>query len=357
MSDPRWKELAEILICYSTDTKPGDRVLISMIESETLPLARAVYAQAIKVGAFPYVEFHSAYLERDLMNFGSMQQCEWVPEIQAAAIEWADVYLSLRGARNPHEFSNIGSEKFVAHRQAMGKVSALRTEQSRWVIVRVPNEAFAQQAGMSLDEAVDLFFEATLCDWTSEAEKYAAIQKVFQAAETVHIVGDRTELSFLTKGRKYLIEDGHINMPGGEIFTAPVEDSVEGKIYFEFPGVFFGQKVEGIQLEFSGGSVVKANAESNVDLLRELIKMDPGANRVGEFGVGTNERIQRCCNDLLYDEKMGGTIHLALGRAYKDCGGINQSSLHWDIVKDMRTNGVIFLDNKKVFETGRFYLD
>jgi aminopeptidase len=357
MNDPRWKELAEILICYSTDTQPGDRVLISMIEQETLSLARAVYAQAVQVGAYPYVEFHSAYFERDLMRFGEMKQCEWVPEIQAAAIEWADVYLSLRGTRNPHEFSNTDSKKFVAHRQAMGKVSALRTEKTRWVIVRVPNEAFAQQASLSLDEAIELFFDATLCDWEVEAEQYAVLQKVFQAAETVHIVGDRTDLFFSTKGRKYLIDDGHINMPGGEIFTAPVEDSVEGHINFDFPGVFFGKKIEGIQLEFSQGRVVKAGADRNEALLHEIINMDEGAQRVGEFGIGTNDRIQHCCFDLFYDEKMGGTIHLALGRAYKDCGGVNQSALHWDIVKDMRTNGTIFIDSQKVFEAGTFYLD
>jgi len=357
MTDPRWKELAEILICYSTDTKPGDRVLISMIEPETLPLVRAVYAQAVKVGAFPYVEFNSAYLERDLVRFGTQEQCGWVPEIQRKAIEWADVYLSLRGTRNPHELSNLDSEKFIIHRQAMGKISAQRTEMTRWVIVRVPNEAFAQQAEMRLEEAVELFFEATLCDWALESERYTKLQEVFQDAETVRIVGERTDLSFSTKGRNYLIDDGHINMPGGEIFTAPVDDSAEGNIYFDFPGVFFGQKIEGIELEFSQGRVEKANAKRNGALLRQLINMDKGASRIGEFGVGTNNRIQQCCNDLFYDEKIGGTIHLALGRAYKECGGINQSDLHWDIVKDLRTNGTIYLDGKKIFVDGLFYLD
>ena len=154
-----------------------------------------------------------------------------------------------------------------------------------------------------------------------------------------------------------MIDDGHINMPGGEIFTAPVEDSAEGNIYFDFPGVYFGQKVEGIELEFSQGRVEKADAISNVDLLRQLINMDEGASRIGEFGVGTNIRIQQCCNDLFYDEKMAGTIHIALGRAYKDCGGVNQSALHWDIVKDLRERGAIYLDSQKIFEDGAFHLN
>jgi aminopeptidase len=223
------------------------------------------------------------------------------------------------------------------------------------VIVRVPNEAFAQLAEISLSEAVEMFFDAVLCDWTAEASRYQQLKEIFQSAEIVRIVGERTDLTFSTKGRTYLVDDGHINMPGGEIYTAPVEDSVEGHIYFDFPGMFYGQKVEGIQLEFSQGRVIKADAVSNADLLQKILNMDAGSGRVGEFGVGTNSRIQHCCHDLFYDEKMGGTVHLALGRAYKECGGVNQSALHWDLVKDLRTNGAIFLDNQKMFENGTFY--
>ncbi|MCJ7624353.1 MAG: aminopeptidase, partial [Anaerolineaceae bacterium] len=141
------------------------------------------------------------------------------------------------------------------------------------------------------------------------------------------------------------------------IFTAPIEDSAEGHIYFESPGVFFGQKMEGIQLEFSQGCVVKANAETNATFLHQLVNMDEGSQRIGEFGIGTNKHIQRCCQNLFYDEKILGTIHIALGRAYKDCGGVNQSDLHWDIVKDLRIDGAIYLDNRKIFEDGTFYLD
>jgi aminopeptidase len=145
-------------------------------------------------------------------------------------------------------------------------------------------------------------------------------------------------------------------MPDGEVFTCPVDDSAEGQIYFEFPGVFAGQRVEGIRLEFSGGEVVKATAESNEELLHDLINMDEGSKRLGEFGVGTNFGIDRFCYDILYDEKIGGTIHIALGRAYAECGGVNQSALHWDIIKDLRQEGEIYLDGKKVFENGKFLI-
>lgn len=354
MGDSRWQQLAEILVRYSTGTKPGEKVLITMMEVETFPLVRAVYEQVIKAGALAHVEFQSVYLERDLMRYGSQEQLDWVPELSAYGMKWADVYIGLRGARNPHEFAGIPPEKLAAHKRAMGKVSAMRTELTRWVLVRVPNESFAQQAEMSLDEMMAFFFNATLRDWEQESRHYRELQKVFQAAETVRIVGRDTDLIFSTKGRVYEVADGHLNMPDGEIFTAPIDDSAEGYITFEFPGVYFGRQVHGIRLEFSKGEVVRATAESNQDLLHELLKMDEGARRIGEFGVGVNFGIDRFCYDILYDEKIGGTIHIALGRAYKECGGVNQSALHWDLIKDLRTEGAIYLDGRKVFEQGRF---
>lgn len=354
MSDPRWEQLAEILIHYSTGTQRNEKVLITMMEVETFPLARAVYAQAIKAGALPCVEFQSAYLERDLMRYGSQEQLDWVPELSAYGMEWADVYIGLRGARNPHEFTGIAPEKLTAHKRAMGKVSAMRTELTRWVLVRVPNESFAQQAEMSLDETIGFFFNATLRDWAQESKRYHELQRVFQGAATVHIVGKDTDLTFSTKGRFYEVADGHLNMPDGEIFTAPVDDSAEGYIRFEFPGIYFGQQVRGIRLEFSRGEVVRATAESNENLLHQLLEMDGGARRIGEFGVGVNFGIDRFCYDILYDEKIGGTVHIALGRSYKECGGINQSALHWDIIKDLRREGEIYLDGRKVFENGEF---
>ena len=356
MTDPRWDQLADILVNYSTGIRSREKVLITMVEVETLPLARAVYAQAIRAGALPQIEFQSAYLERDLMLYGSPEQLDWVPEMQAHGMEWADVYIGLRGARNPHEFHDIAPEKISAHKRAMGKVSAMRNELTRWVLVRVPNESFAQQAQMSLDEMMAFFFGATVRDWSQEAVRYREIQQVFQAAGQVCVVGAGTDLRFSTQGRLYEVADGHVNMPDGEIFTAPVDDSAEGEIMFEFPGVYAGQLVEGIRLEFARGEVVKASASTNEKLLWELLNMDAGARRIGEFGVGTNFGIQRFCYDILYDEKIGGTVHIALGRAYAECGGVNQSALHWDIIKDLRQQGEIYVDGRRVFESGKFLI-
>jgi len=356
MIDPRWQQLADILVNYSTGVKKGDRVLITMMEIDTFPLARSVYAAAINAGGLPFVEFQSAYLERDLMKHGSKEQVDWICEMQTGGMEWADVYVGLRGARNPNEFIDIDAKTLSAHKKAMGKVSAMRNDLTRWVLVRVPNESFAQQASSSLDEMMAFFFNATLRDWAAETERWQEINRVFQSAETVRITGYHTDITFSTKGRIYEVADGHKNMPDGEIFTAPVDDSAEGHIYFEFPGVYMGQLVHGITLEFNKGLVVKATAEQNEELLIQLLEMDEGSRRLGEFGVGVNFGIDRFSYDILYDEKIGGTIHLALGRAYAECNGINQSALHWDIIKDLRQEGEIFLDGKKIFEKGGYLI-
>ncbi len=176
MSDPRWQQLAEILANYSTGTKKGEKVLITMMEETTFPLTRAVYTEVVKAGGLPHVEFQSVLLERELMLHGTKEQLDWLPELNAYGMEWADVYIGLRGARNPFEFSGIAPENIAAHKKAMGKVSGMRNELTRWVLVRVPNESFAQQAEMSHEEMMDFFFEATLRDWAKEAEWYTEIQ-------------------------------------------------------------------------------------------------------------------------------------------------------------------------------------
>ena len=233
----------------------------------------------------------------------------------------------------------------------------MRNEQTRWVLVRVPNESFAQTAGMSLDTAMEFFFDATLRNWEHESRRYRRIRDVFQAATRVRIFGHDTDLTFSTTGRAYVIGDGHINMPDGEVYTAPIDDSAEGVIAFEFPGVYAGRAIGGIRLEFRAGEVVAATAESDQEFLQQILAIDGGARRIGEFGVGVNDGIDRFVGDILFDEKIGGTIHIALGRAYAECGGTNQSALHWDLIKDLRVEGAIELDGRRILENGRFVLD
>jgi aminopeptidase len=354
--DRRWSQLGEILVNHSTRTRAGDRLLITMLELETFPLTLAVYEQAVRAGAFPQVQFASAYLERALLTHGSDELIARVPDLERGGMEWADVYIGLRGARNPHELAGIPTERLAAHKRAQGAISALRNQQTRWVLVRVPNESFAQAAGMSLDETTEFFFDATLRDWEEESRRYRRIRDLFQAASWVRIVGRDTDLSFSTAGRTYVVGDGHINIPDGEVYTAPVDDSAEGVIAFEYPGLYAGRSIAGIRLELRAGEVVAATADTGEEFLQQILAIDAGARRIGEFGVGVNDGIDRFVGDILFDEKIGGTIHLALGRAYAECGGTNQSSVHWDLVKDLRAEGAIELDGRRVFQNGRFLI-
>jgi len=356
MSDLRWKQLADILVNYSTKVRKNEKVFITMMEPESLPLVEQVYSKVVQAGGLPQVEYVSAILEKELMRHGTIDQINWIPEIQAYGMEWADVYIGLRGFRNPFEFSGISAERIAAHKKALGITSAMRTEQTRWVLIRLPNEAFAQQSQTSLDDMMQFFFNATIKDWTKETKRYKEIANVFQQGNNVRIIGKDTDIKFSTEGRIYEVGDGQFNMPDGEIFTSPVDDSANGYITFEFPGIYGSKLIEGIYLEFINGKVVKASAKSNQDLLLNILNTDEGSKQLGEFGVGTNFGIDRFSYDILFDEKIGGTIHLALGRAYAKCNGVNKSALHWDIIKDLREEGAVFLDGVKVIENGKFLI-
>lgn len=351
--DKRWNELANILVNYSVEVKPGDRVLITMMETETEALARACCRQVVIAGGFPFVEYQSVYMEKDLMCHGSMEQIEWVNEMSMNGMKWADCYIGLRGARNPYELLNIPGNQLSAHKKSLGMISAERNH-TRWVLTRVPNEAFAQQSHMPLDDMMDFYFNSTLVDWKKESIYLKKVRNLMASGNTVRVTGKETDLSFRTDGRIYVAADGHINMPDGEVYTCPIESSVNGTVYFEFPGVYSGIYIEGIRLTFKDGVLSRASAETNEKLLKDILNTDEGASVLGEFGIGLNYGINGYCGDILYDEKIGGTIHFAMGRGYPECLGNHGSALHWDIIKDTRRDGSVYLDGKKVMENGRW---
>jgi len=352
--DPRYQKLAKILINYSTKTKKGDRVLIHMKEPEAFPLVKEIYKEAILKGAFCEVYFSSVHFAYDRLKFGNEKQVQYYPKVDDFSIDWADVWLGIRAVKNPYELKEIDPKRLAQTQRIYGKLAQKRIKKCRWCLCWVPTEALAQKAQMSWDETIDFFFSAVLRDWQKEREKYKKIQKVFQKGERVRILGKDTDISFSTKGRKYVLSDGTHNMPGGEVFTAPVENSVEGKIYFDIPSAWAGQVVRDIYLEFKKGKVVKATAKEGEELLKRNLEIDKGAKYIGEFGIGTNFGIKRAVLDILFDEKIGGTIHLALGNSYEECKGKNKSSLHWDLIKDLRKEGKMFVDGKLVFKNGKF---
>lgn len=351
-SDKRWRELAKVLVDHSTEVGRDERVLIIMREAEAYPLTAATYDRVIERGGLPQVLFHGAALERSLMLKGEHKQVDWVPELYATAMEWADVCIDLRGAPNLYEFSGIETERISAHRRAEGRISAMRTRQTRWTVCRIPNALFAQQAHQPESEMMETFFSSCLIDWKEESRRLEKLKEKYDGTREIRILSDDTDLRFSTEGRIFVIDDGHINMPGGEVFSAPVEDSVEGHVAFADPGVFAGVLMEGIRLVFSKGKVTKATAGTNEEFLNQVIAMDDGAQRVGEFGIGTNLMLTSFSNDIFFDEKIAGTVHIALGRSYAECGGKNDSSLHWDIVKDLREGGTVYFDGTPLVENG-----
>jgi aminopeptidase len=354
--DNRWRQLGALLVDYSAEVKPGEKVMIAMGEVESCPLVRGVYEAVVRAGGYPQVQFLSETLRHQLLKHGSPAQLSWVPEIEAYGMEWADVYIGLRGASNLHEHDDIPSERLSLNQKAMGKISSLRWEKTRWCLVRVPNASFAQQAETDEETITEMFFNASLLDWPKESAKWWEWTKVLNKGSTVRVTGKDTDLRFSVKGRRWLVADGKANMPDGEIWTAPVESTVEGEIYFEFPGVLSGRLMHNIRLRWKEGRLVEASSSTNQDFLRAVIATDAGAGFIGEFAMGTNMAVNRFCKDILIDEKIGGTIHVALGRAYPKCGGTNTSAIHWDIIKDIRREGTVLVDGKPVLKNGEFLL-
>lgn len=354
--DKRWKHLGEILVNYSTKVKPGERVMIAMIEIETWPLAHAVYEACIQSGAYPQIQLLSETLRRSVLEFGNDEQINRAPEIEMYGMEWADVYIGLRGAHNLYELQDISADKLASNQNAMGLVSTARWQKTRWCLIRVPNEAFAQQAKTSNEAILDMFFDACFIDWETELEKWEHWCRKLEKCRSIRITGKNTDLSFSIEGRKWMPFAGTNNLPDGEIATAPVTSTINGTISFENPGVLGGRLMEDLKLSWENGILIEASSLTEQDFLQSIVGKDDGASLIGEFAIGTNYRIDRFCNDILLDEKIGGTIHIALGRAYPECGGLNESAIHWDIVKDIRTEGAVYADGEKIVGGGKILL-
>jgi aminopeptidase len=284
---------------------------------------------------------------------GSTEQLAWAPEIEAYGMEWADVYFGLRGAYDLEIHSGIPADVLSVNQAAMGQVSAMRWRKTRWCLVRVPNDAMAREAGCDMESVLDMFFRACLLDWKTVSRPWASLAERLDRAGQVRVVGKDTDLRFSVKGRRWMVGDGRWNMPDGEIATAPLTETVDGMIYFEFPGVLGGRLMHDIRLAWKDGRLVKAEASTNQDFLTAILGTDAGASLIGEFGIGTNPHIDRFSKDILLDEKIGGTVHIALGRAYPECGGTNESAIHWDIIKDTRREGAVFADGEPVLRNGR----
>ena len=353
MTDPRAKRLAGILTDYSIRIKKGDIIELSF-GVEAKELALVCYKNILKKGAFPVVHVSVPGFGYTYYKLATDEQLKAFPKIAMYETKVAAGSITIGTQHNTKELTNIYPGKMAMRSRAVKPVHDLAVKKNNWVYCEYPTNALAQEAEMSLEEFEDFVYKACLKNWKEEAKKQTKLQQMLNKAELVRIVGENTDLTFSIKGRQGIKCCGTRNMPDGEVFVAPVETSTHGHIQFSYPALKSGREVDGIYLEFKKGAVVKAKATKNEKFLKEMINTDKGSRYLGEFGIGVNYDIKNFIKHILFDEKIGGTIHLALGMAYPEGGGKNKSAIHWDMIKDLRRGGKLFIDGKLIQKNGKF---
>ncbi|HEX7254903.1 MAG TPA: aminopeptidase [Gaiellaceae bacterium] len=359
-------KLAEVVVGYSTEVKPGNVVRIEAYDGVAAPVMREVYAAALRAGGHPTANLVLEEADETLYKEGSDVQLEWISPDQRWNVEHGDVWVVFDAPTNTKRLSNVDPERIARRLKARRPLQSLYLERSargefRWLICGFPCEASAQDAGMSLRQFEQVLYRAAFLDeddpvaaWKRFGDRLEEIGSLLETKRELRIVGEDTDLTLGVEGRSWIRAKGLRNFPDGEVFTGPVETSVEGTIRFSFPAMMRGRQAHDVRLRFEGGEVVEATARRGEGFLREMIGMDDGARRVGEFAFGLNDAISEYTGNLLLDEKIGGTVHLALGRSVPGTGGQNQSGLHWDIVCDLRDGGEVYADGELAYRNGAF---
>ncbi|WP_221028957.1 aminopeptidase [Actomonas aquatica] len=356
--DPRFDDLAAGLTGFSTKLKRGERVLIDAFDVPDAMVIALVRA-ARKRGAVPYVQVHRARITRELMLGATME--DYLPHsaVELKRMQDMDAYIALRGSDNIFENSDVPSDRVQAVARAMKPVLDHRVNDTKWVVLRWPTSAMAQQAAMSTEAFEDFYFRVCTLDYARMIPGMRALNKLMCKTDVVHIKGPGTDLRFSIKGIGASSCGGDRNIPDGEVFSCPVKDSVEGVIQYNAPTVYLGSSFDGIKLEFSKGKVVNATASTPkaTKRLNEILDSDEGARYIGEFAIGFNPHILEPMRDILFDEKIAGSFHFTPGQAYADCGNGNKSQVHWDMVCIQRPEyggGEIWFDGKLIRKDGLF---
>lgn len=348
--------LAAIMLDHSVAIKSKEKVLITTSDLGA-PLAKAVYIETLKRGSYPMLDMVSSGLDYEFYKHANEWQLLHVPEeVVKAKISWADAYVRIVADDNLKSLAEIDPARMTERSKLIRPLMDPMIDSDRWILTYYPTDAMAQEAGMSLSSLRDFYFDSVLVDYKKMEKELKKLEKVMDLGTEIHVVGRMTDLRVNIKGRLAQACFGERNIPDGECFLAPVTDGVNGEVYFELPTLAYGHEVSGIHLEFKDGKVINAKAERGEEALLKMLETDPGARYLGEFAIGANFKITRGMLNTLFDEKIGGTIHMALGRAYKEKrgGGENESAIHWDIVKDMRSEGsVLTIDGKVVLKEGK----
>ncbi len=367
MADIRLQKWAELLVNYSIAVKPGETVLI-YADALGEPLVKAVYDQVLKVGAFPFYQIDFPATKESLLRMGSKEQLNFVAKPVMEAISTTDCMVRIIADENTHALSSVPSEKVAMFAQGRRPWMEKYMERAgkgelRWTLTAYPTQAYAQDAEMSLSEYTEFIYNAVMPDendpigyWKGIARKQDRIVDWLKGKKNVHLIGKGTDLKLSIAGRNFVNCCCHENVPDGEVFTGPVEDSIEGHVTFSYPTIYQGKEVTGVHLEFEKGQVVKASAQKNEAFLLSTLDTDSGSRGVGEFAIGTNEGIQKFTREILFDEKIGGSFHMALGAGYPETGSVAKSAIHWDMICDLRDGGQIWVDDVLLYENGKFVI-
>lgn len=353
--DQRTQKLAKLVVDYSLNVKHNENVIISG-STEAADFITAIYTEVLKAGAHPVLRLTLPNLGPIFYKYAKDHHIKQYPDIFDYTVKHAQKYIGIDTESNTREMSSVDPRKMAERGKIVRPISDYivnAKDKIRRCTVGYPCLALAQEAEMSLHDFEDFMFGAMLQDWRKLSSEIDRILKIFRHGKFVHLSGKNVDLRFEIIGDKASADKGEENMPGGEVFMAPVRESLQGWIKFDYPAIEQGNEVSDIYLEFKDGRVVRAKASKNQKVLEAMLSIDQNASYVGEFGIGCNPKIKKFTKNLLFDEKIGGTIHLALGMAYKENGGGNDSAIHWDIVKNMK-HGSILLDDKVVQKNGRW---
>jgi aminopeptidase len=365
MTDVRLQRLADVLVQYSVEVKRGDWVHLGG-DASGLPALRALYQSVVRAGANPTISISDEFMGRTLLREGSEDQLAWVSPLETLLTDQVDATIRLIASNNTRAMTSIDPKRQQHMQLARGPIMETIMRRSaegalNWVLTLYPTEAGAQEANMSLEEYADFVYSATFCDREDPVAEWRKVSEMQQqkvdwlkGKKHVRLQGPNIDLELSIADRVFLNADGRRNMPDGEIFTGPVENSANGWVRFTYPSIVNGKAVSGIELRFSEGKVIEARAEQNDDLLQSQLNADEGARYLGEFAIGTNFGINRFTGNILFDEKIGGTVHMAVGRSYPETGGVNRSVIHWDMICDMRTDSEIHVDSELFYKNGQF---
>jgi aminopeptidase len=375
MADSRIAKLAQVITEYSTEIKRGDRVYITA-SPIAQPLTLAVIEQVIKRGGLPHITAGSGYHHLDLvpgalelmLKYGSDEQLQYLNPIEKMAVTQFEVRIAIRGDVNTKSLSNIDPKRIALMTAARRELTETLMQRSadghlRWVVTLFPTEALAQDAEMSLSEYEDFVYGASMLadpDPVARWQEFRVRQDIYIAwlkgKKRIHVKGPNSDLMVGITDRIFRNSCGKRNFPDGEIYTGPEETITEGWVKFTYPAVYQQREVLGVQLEFKQGRVVKAKADRGEDFLLSVLDTDAGSRTLGEFAIGTNKFIQKFTRNILFDEKIGGTIHMALGAAYPDTGGVNKSAVHWDLICETRDGTEITADGVPFYRNGEFLI-